>query len=210
MALPMIHLITAEKILHTHDEPIENPGAYYLGALAPDAVHMRAQYVFDYKKASHLHQHSTDIANAGVIQAFFQKNRTPANSDFLFGYCVHILTDMYWFEQNFQVFLERYAKDDDPLQNEQWAYYNDSDRLDFEMFRSYPKREEIWSLLEKVNGVDIQDLVTADEIDRWKARTLHWYDQGESLHKNPTRYLSVDELLEFTEQAARVIASLFQ
>lgn len=209
MALPMIHLITAEKILHTHSAIIANPGDYYLGAIAPDAVHMRTQYDFDFKKESHLRQHSTDMKNAGIILAFFEKNRTPVNSDFLFGYCVHILTDKYWFEQNYQVFLERYAMDDTPLQTRQWAYYNDSDRLDFEMFMSCQNREEIWSLLAKAKGIDVLDLVSADEIDKWKERTLHWYDQGESKHKNPTRYLSVGELWNFTDQAARVISSIF-
>ena len=114
----------------------------------------------------------------------FKKHRTPANADFLFGYCVHILTDMYWFEQNYQVFQERYAQDENPLQNEQWAYYNDSDRLDFEMYLTYPKREGIWALLEKTDGIDVLDLVTAGEVDKWKARTLHWYDEGESKQKS--------------------------
>jgi hypothetical protein len=210
MALPMVHLITAEKAVRSYGLPVVDEPAYFLGTLAPDAVHMRDGYEFEWKRKTHLYQHSTDMRDTRAVLDFFRDNQGRIPADYLLGYCVHILTDQCWFEQMYQRFLQRHADDETPLQDVRWAYYNDSDRLDFDLFASVPGREGIWSLLERAQGIGVPGLVSAAEVDLWKERTLHWYDRGESLHKNPTRYLSVGEVLQFTDDAARTVAGLLR
>jgi hypothetical protein len=59
-----------------------------------------------------------------------------------------------------------------------WAYYNDTDKLDFELYIIF--------------------------------RTLHWFDDGVSQHKNPIRYISVEDLLEIIQNASKTIKSLLE
>lgn len=100
------------------------------------------------------------------------------------------------------MFKSRYNADNNPIQDERWAYYNDTDKLDFELFKKYKFRPEIWDHLSNSKAVGVDGLVSADEVNAWNSRTLHWFDSGESQHKNPIKYILYDELLQFIEETA--------
>ena len=50
----MTHLIISENISKIFASRINSLPQFYLGSIAPDAVHNRTNYISDYKKASHL------------------------------------------------------------------------------------------------------------------------------------------------------------
>lgn len=54
MAFTMTHLIISKNISEIFDSHIKNLPQFYLGTIAPDTVHNRANYTSEYKKASHL------------------------------------------------------------------------------------------------------------------------------------------------------------
>ena len=91
------------------------------------------------------------------------------------------------------------------IQDQTWAYYNDTDKLDFELYEKYEYRLELWDYLLKSKAVGIDGLVSADEVGAWSNRTLHWFDSGESQHKNPIKYIFYDDLLNFMNETATKI-----
>jgi hypothetical protein len=105
MAGVMTHMVIAREIMQLLPEGvITDPGLFYLGNLAPDAVHAREDYTRAYKKQTHLRE---DIADkdfekpenltlfherlAKLIIEF--KSKEDELLDYYRGYIVHLLTD---------------------------------------------------------------------------------------------------------------------
>ena len=201
MPLPMVHLAIA-KNLYNAGFKVNSPPQFFLGAISPDAIHMRPNTDHADKRKTHL---SSNINWIDMDEAEYQKhiadfvdeNSNKANLDFLRGYGIHILTDMYWSKQVCDRFAEDYRNDPSPIQEERWAYYNDTDIMDFMLFQECGWRNEVWDKLSAAKGADFLDLLSAQEIDAWNERTLHWYDSGESQHKNPVRYITKPVILSF-------------
>ncbi len=199
MPLPIVHLGVAKEMIGKLD--ITDISAYYLGSISPDAVHMRKNFKREDKKVSHLH--STDMeSRKNNAKNFILNNLSNPHHDFYCGYGVHVLTDIFWDETIYSIFKSRYIEDKTPVQDERWAYYNDTDKLDFELYNKYEYRPEIWNYLSGSKAIGIDGLVSADEVSAWNNRTLHWFDSGESQHKNPIKYIFYDELIDFFKETA--------
>lgn len=54
MAFTMTHLIVSKNVSEMLKNQIKSLPQFYLGTIAPDAVHNRANFCIDFKKASHL------------------------------------------------------------------------------------------------------------------------------------------------------------
>lgn len=202
MPLPIVHLGVAKNLLDKIK--VDNISSYYLGSIAPDAVHMRENSKREDKNTSHLHNTDIEIWKINAKNLILTKS-TKENSDFYCGYGIHILTDIYWNETIYAMFISRYDEDKTPAQDKTWAYYNDTDKLDFELYKKYEHRPEIWDYLQNIKAIEIDSLVSADEVSAWKNRTLHWFDSGESQHKNPIKYIFYDDLLSFMKETTMKI-----
>lgn len=203
MPLPMVHLGVAR--IFAESVEICEPAQFFLGSIAPDAVHMRAgDYRSEWKLASHLRpsrEFSKDSVKRNAVE-FIRTHENSAERDFFAGYGVHIITDILWNLSIFEDFKRKYEEDDLPPENRNNVYYNAADRLDFELFHRMPWRSAVWDALAGSHGVDTDGLVSAAEVDGWNRRTLHWYDSGESLHKEPVYFFTYEKLVEFIEYAA--------
>ena len=205
MPLPMVHLSVAKKIVESGFE-IKDLPLFYLGSISPDAIHMRENADRYAKKLTHLGNPSsvsmnfTDESEDEYVNLkldFVKTNKNKVNIDFLWGYVIHILTDMYWSKMVHNKFIEDYKKDTVPIQDERWAYYNDTDRLDQVIFNECEWKNDVWQGLKNVAYFDFLDLLSAQEIKAWNERTLHWFDSGESQHKNPIKYITQADIENF-------------
>jgi len=59
---------------------------------------------------------------------------------------------------------------------------------------------------DEAEAAEVNGLLSADDIQGWKHRTLHWYDSGESRHKKPIKYFTLDGLLGFVSSAVGYVA----
>lgn len=213
MPLPMVHLAVARNIVESGFHVDDLPG-FYLGVISPDAIHMR-------KNADRLAKHRTHLIPEGrtweeidvqdyfkFLQEFIESGKDNVSVSFLWGYCIHILTDLIWTKSVYLGFIDKYRNDPAPVQDERWAYYNDTDILDFELFRECSWREDVWEYLQRAGASDFLDLLSADEIKSWNERTLHWYDSGESYHKNPVKYITKQDVISFISDCAESILKL--
>jgi len=198
----MVHLCTAREYAHDISAIINCP-EFYLGSISPDAIHMRKDANWQNKRITHLHadgEHWKDN-----VLDFLRQNKAKSNYKFLLGYGIHILTDILWNETIYSEFKIKYERDSAPTQDITWAYYNDTDQLDFELYKKIHWREEVWNLLEKAKPFDIDDILSAEEIKAWNERTLHWYDSGSSYHKHPIKYISYKDITDFAQTAGKTI-----
>ncbi|MDD6033753.1 MAG: hypothetical protein PUC47_09790 [Oscillospiraceae bacterium] len=205
MPLPMVHLSTA---LLLEEEGIVRPAersAYYLGSIAPDAIHMREHPASDAKSLSHAGARSPRFLDRidSFCQRFPDYERSGISRDYLMGYLVHLLTDIYWKQAFYDGFVQRYREDPAPLQNEKAAYYNDTDVADIRLYKTLPRRPELWALLQAAHGYDLPGMVSAEEVDRWNARTLAWYEVPREYL--PVRYASEESIRSFIRTAAERI-----
>lgn len=197
MPLPMVHFGISHNLINVLKP--KDVSLFYLGSISPDAVHVRKNFTREYKNISHLFNADMDTWRKNA-RDFILSNSTVNESDFFIGYGVHILTDIYWSETIFSIFKTRYKEDKAPIQNEQQAYYNDTDKLDFALHDKCKYRPEIWDYLLKCKSVSINSLVSPHEVNLWKEQILHWFDKGESKHKNPIKYISYDDLIIFIKE----------
>lgn len=99
------HLAIANRIINLlPDETIVNRNLYYLGSIAPDAIHSREGYTRKDKKHSHLRDDITDMEfekeeNLSLfhhrVSNFINENLNKNNKliDLYRGYVVHLLSD---------------------------------------------------------------------------------------------------------------------
>lgn len=199
MPLPMVHLSTAVKISTL--QGMKSP-EFYLGSISPDAVHMRTGFVRDDKTRSHCNARM--LAAIDELDSFcvMIEKSVGKEKEFLIGYLVHILTDLFWEDTILKTYNERYVADPTPIQDKRMAYYNDTDQLDFTFFEKESCRPEIWEMLIQAKEFAVEDAINTDEVIAWKHRTLNWYNSGKSQHTNPIKYITYEDLDNFTSYAA--------
>ena len=206
MPLPMVHLSIAKNIIIAGFD-VKSLPKFYLGVISPDAIHMRPNVDKKEKYKTHMKPTGTDLWNdvdeddfIEFILSFIKSHQNNVDIDFLQGYAIHILTDMYWTKRIYYPFEEKYENDPNPIQKEREAYYNDTDLIDFSLYYECPWREEIWNHLSKAEGSDFLDLLSANEINMWNKRTINWYEDNKHRKYNPLRYIhkpEVDEFIQF-------------
>ena len=199
MPLPMVHLSTAVKINTL--QGLKSP-EFYLGSISPDAVHMRTGFVRDDKPRSHCNARMLTSINELDSLCVMIKNSVCKEREFLLGYLIHILTDLFWEDTILKTYGERYEADPTPIQDKRMAYYNDTDQLDFAFYEKENWRSEIWEMLAQTKDFAVENAVNKDEVAAWKYRTLNWYNSGKSQHTNPIKYINYEDLDNFTSYAA--------
>lgn len=203
MPLHMVHLGVAHRLLQDH--AIQDIPAFYLGNIAPDAVHCRPGSTREDKSACHLFDQDRQAWRCNALD-FLQSYAGSPQADYYTGYGVHLLTDIYWNTAVFSRFKQQYSQDPDNLPDARnRAYYNDTDQLDFLLFASEPYRPAVWAQLALSRAFSVPGTVSGDEVEAWKERALHWFDSGQSLHRQPLRYIRYEDLQTFMDETARIL-----
>ncbi|HOB09908.1 MAG TPA: zinc dependent phospholipase C family protein [Limnochordia bacterium] len=205
MPLQMVHLAVAREYVKAaaNAADLMDCPEFYLGIISPDAIHVRPGTGKNDKRITHLYAEG-DLWRANVVD-FIKKNKAEANYAFILGYGIHILTDIIWHDTFYTGFKQKYEQDPAPIQDETWAYYNDTDQLDFLLYHEMAWRPRVWELLKTAKAVDVNGILSSEEVDAWRNHTMRWLDKGESHHKNPIRYISKADVMEFIQLAGETI-----
>lgn len=91
MASTMIHLLVGDGIAKA-DERVKGTGKFYLGCFLPDSVNADGFASKEVRWAAHLRAKNLCEWYENVGR-FYTENRNRHDSDLLFGYCVHCITD---------------------------------------------------------------------------------------------------------------------
>jgi hypothetical protein len=197
MPLPMVHLAVAVAICDAADaEPVPE---FLLGTLAPDAIHMRAGTAREAKARVHLHR-AIEACGFEAVQQLYEQlvTRQPALTDVALGYAVHLMTDAQWVER---LFLPFRAETNLSRDEERALYYRDTDEVDRLLYERAPWRPAVWRALAAAQPADLDGLVSAEEIGRWRDRTLTWFDALAPSSK-PPRFFTCERVQAFVAEAA--------
>ena len=217
MAFTMTHLIISENISTIFASHIKSLPQFYLGSIAPDAAHQRANYTSEYKKASHLITGDeiwgtitkTDEWQDNTIK-FLIKHKNTENHDFIVGYCTHVLGDICNTIKMWNPFKLKYA---DELKEISYGniHHQECNKLDIELALTYEGRNDFWSYLAKSESIDLPDILYAAEIDKQRDLILNsWYKGKERQDISSNTVRTYENEMDFIKNATNYVARIFQ
>ena len=116
------------------------------------------------------------------------------------GYFIHLITDHYWFKiLDSEIFVGEELKDlSDEEQKE--LYYEETDQIDFNIYKSEKWREEVWELLEESRSFNYGELLTSQEITKWKERTFSFFSDDTKEPQIKPEYITEKVVEKFIER----------
>ncbi|MCD4700268.1 MAG: zinc dependent phospholipase C family protein [Candidatus Aegiribacteria sp.] len=170
MHLPMLHLLIAHDICNAMD--IDSKSQFYLGNIAPDAIHTRKGWTRKEKRLLHLNKSEKELNERTKIAIdFYLKNYNEDNKDFIIGYVVHVIVDNYWSHLFARYFHHVYSQNMDTEVAKQ-LYYDETDKIDSIAYFESEFSEEICAVLQRSEASDFLHLLSKSEITAWKQDVL--------------------------------------
>lgn len=195
MALSMVHLLLARAWARRHPAYLDSP-AFYLGAISPDAMHVR--FHDDKSRKDEFHLGNWGSVHLERVHAYWREHFSP----FDVGYGIHALTDGHWVPAVKRDFPEMVDPELDALIPA--LYYNDVYQTDFRLYAESPDRPRIFSLLSEAQPPSDHPLLTAGEIAAWRDGQFSFY-QSPCPYRAPVRFVDVDYVSRFiAELSARL------
>jgi len=159
----MVHLTIGYKLLEIYPE-IEDKGAFLLGTISPDAIMFRSGCERSDKSKTHFCIGDEEwgfYTNYNEWMENLIKNINSfyhsVNTDFLFGYMCHIITDI----ENTRCFWTPARLSNDDIY--QRAYLKDCEEIDSILLNTYINADELWTLLEASNKHCLKDLYSIED-----------------------------------------------
>lgn len=220
MAGVITHMVIAREIIkRLPKDTIRDESHFYLGNLAPDAIHAREGYVRAFKKHTHFRD---DILDADFelpenrqlfherLAKFVEKNkdRTDGLFDLYLGYVSHVLTDELFMMTVRKEFCE--VMEDQGIAQTDARFFEyiikDMNRNDFLLVRDYEDIEEVKEKLSKVVIHPVENYISVQEMQicmDWMIK-MHFVEE----HKmEQPRYISYQRILSFIREAAEYVIS---
>ena len=193
MPLPMVHLAITHALMD--DLPkVYKKEDIYLGAIAPDAIHMRENFIRKFKYKTHL----CYGREGDVVDRLLELDNAPMDG-FKLGYGIHVITDIVWLYEIFYPFKD--ALGDVSTKERELIYYGENDQLDFELYHRYAWRASVFEAMTKAKIPQSFPLLSHEEIKGWRHHILNWYNDGESKHDIEIKHLSLDKIDAFMNEA---------
>jgi len=214
----MTHLIVADEVSKIFAKNIMDLPQFYLGNIAPDAVHQREGYISDFKKHSHLCVGdeewgmitNNDECKENVVHFLFSK-KLSENPDFILGYCCHLITDILSNVLLWMPFKQKHPKETWYHSGYDNLFHQETNRVDIELALSWERKDFYWSNLEKSKGVDLDDLIYAKEVDTQKDVVLNYWYAGKNRQDIKSNKLITYELtMDFIKNATDSVVPIFK
>ena len=190
MALSMVHLLLARAWARGHEAYLECP-EFYLGAISPDAMHVR--FHDDKSRKDEFHLGNWGSVHVGRVHEYWRDHFTP----FDVGYGIHALTDGYWVpsvKRDFPAMVDPALDALIPA-----LYYNDVRQTDFRLYAGSPERPRIFALLRAAAPPEDHPLLTARELSQWRDDQFSFYE-GPCPHDAPVRHVDVAYVGRFIDR----------
>lgn len=200
MPLPTIHLLVAEEVAHRTGMGLS--GRCLLGAIAPDAVHMRKDSTLDDKHETHLRTEGLKHSWPAAIQLLSNCRRDP----FTTGYALHVMTDFLWINGPWRDFT-RSLPGDLPTEEIKKIYYRDMNHIDNWLFRQAGSRR-LWDALLKAPITALPQYVSLGEVSAW--RRDRYLRLMEARRSQPAGYITLDITRRFITEAGQRLAGPVQ
>lgn len=199
MALLMVHLLAAQRWAEVYDEYRDCP-EFYLGAISPDAIHVRDHDDKSRKNMFHLNNwmspHIQDVLD------YWKEHHTP----FDIGYGIHVLTDAQWVPR-FHERVPQICYENGKIDTK--TYYRDTFVTDFGLFAENGQGERLLQILEKGVAPDNHPLLTKYEFDEWRKMMLSSY-RGKCPQQGVPEYIDREYVLSFLDDCQEMLHDVYR
>lgn len=215
MAGVITHVVIAREMLKLLPAAtITDEGLFYMGTLAPDAVHARVNYIRAHKKHSHFRDDIMDRDFAlpenydlyhKRLESFIEENKDREDGllDFYRGYVVHILTDELFLltvREEFNQAMQKQGIDQsDKLFFERIV--TDMNRNDLLLVKEYKAMDEIRHRLKQVSAYPVPGYLNQQEMSDCRDWTLRYHFNEQHDDLQPV-YISQARMWSFINYAA--------
>lgn len=199
MALPMVHFMAAWLWAQDKPELRENPD-YYLGAISPDAIHIRDGNDKSHKNEIHLN--NWRYPDPDRVFQYWLAHRSP----FDIGYGIHVLLDGQWavaFRRNFPEMLLPDGRPDTNI------YYNDTIITDFYLYHHSPLTPFFFDMLRRGTAPADHPLLRLHEFEGWRADTFAFYDRP-CPRNDPVRFITPEYVHAFLHDCQPLMTQTYE
>ena len=215
MSFQMIHMEIAYRLLSRLPQ-IKNAAEFILGSVAPDSVHMNADYTVDRKVKSHMFEECGKWSDTqdyqrweknihDVFCQYYGCNEKEVFRDFTVGLCVHCLTD-YWNDLKIWKALQRKYVSDMGFEAFKEAYYPEACGIDIWLYQNSQNTGVIRKMLSQAAAFDIENMVNVTDIEKQRKNLLEVQYHVDQIDVSGYRFLSEHSIEEFIEDAVNDIA----
>lgn len=197
MALLMVHLLVAQRWAAAHEQYRGCP-EFYLGAISPDAIHVRDKDDKSHKNEIHLNNWT--VAHPEDVLEYWRTRRTP----FDIGYGVHVLTDAQWvprFRSAFPQMIHADGKVDVA------TYYNDTFITDYGLYHDC-EGVRLFDLVERATAPSDHPLLTQYELQQWQRQMVAAY-RGECPKHEPVRWIDREFVDAFIDDSQELLNKIW-
>lgn len=218
MPLPMVHLHVAVLFADANPERVER-GPFYLGNIAPDSIHMREGTTREDKEYTHFNPKDDENYVARLQELYFvyiQQRSDKGWKWFIRGYFMHVMTDYYWFRSVYPEFVERVNSTDETNDVKRTKdelgrlYYQETDQIDFNLYYHANWSGNVWHMLKSTQSYDVEGRLTAEEILRWRDRTISFFNEQANEPRIVPTYLTDNLVQAFVTDTVQRLSLLFQ
>lgn len=204
----MVHLKVAQNILKGNKK-IKDIGAFYMGSLTPDAIMFRQGCQRSEKSHTHFcigdegwGYYTNFIEWEENLKLKISSYAGKVNPDFLFGYYVHIITDI---NHSRKFWTPIRLTEDKKIIDD---YFKDCYEIDSYILESLESKELIWSLLREAKNYHFSDLCLAEDISLLvNEMTDKMYNDRKP---NPDYKFKVIALSDMFELIDRVVSNIIE
>ena len=187
--------------------PNAQPTKLLLGAIAPDAIHMRAGWTSRKKRYVHLARmrHEAVRVRLARLDDLWKRERDGTQYGFAWGWISHALADHLWWHLIGAWYWSTFrGTAPDEAVREQW--YADSAATEGELARRMQKREDALQLLRAASPRGMRGYVTEDEVGRWRDTVLRWQESDSHRTSQTPKHFTqprVDEFMRIVTETMR-------
>jgi hypothetical protein len=201
MPFPLVHFAVGLSIHERLGREVTPE--FLLGSIAPDAIHTRPNTTRPDKRHTHLLDTGDPWPKPARHWLGEQPSDDPPYVELVRGYATHLLTDRFWARS----IVDPYRQQVQGLAEDRLKalYYRELDQIDMNLYRHAPWRPGVWQKLAAARAQDIPELLSAQEIDRWRVITLGW---GELPEKDPgimPEHITEAQVERFIDEAAKMV-----
>lgn len=198
MALTMVHLLVADLWAQGRPEYLRSP-EFYLGAVSPDAMHIR--FRDDKSRKNEFHLYNWQSFHREPVLEYWRAR----HADFDIGFGVHVLTDCQWVPR-YKQRLVGMLLPDGKLNID--IYYNDTFVTDFALLHNTARLQRALYMVEEAVAPDDHPLLTRGEFDAWRDMIVDAYHKECPRH-DPVRFVTEAYVREFADDSIALIEDVY-
>lgn len=171
MPTSIIHLKVGYEYAKKHKQ--YDNSQFYLGLIAPDAVNLNGFAEKEKRWSAHIRDKDLEVWKSNIIN-FYKQNKNNFDNNYIYGYLIHVLTDIYFDEKNP---TELFPKIENKVGNEK---IREEYSKQMDIYERSQLTTEWWKYVEselKNSEAETINNIKKENIEKWKELLLKEYNQ---------------------------------